>query len=197
MLKTSWWASSADPADAARALVAHVKKSPGPLRLLVGDDVPEQVAAALAARRDDYGERSGSPGKFSAEQLARRVVRRDPTARWLFVVDNLTTHCSETLVRWVARLEGFEGDLGKKGRTGILENVETRRAFLVDVSHRVRSSRKPASRLHRLLQPRPREALPLDLHRAAAGHLVHAPQVGDQRAKAFDRVVVFSVDLAH
>lgn len=54
------------------------------------------------------------------------------------MVDNLTTHCSETLVRWVARLEGFEGDLGKKGRTGILENVETRRAFLVAVSHRVR-----------------------------------------------------------
>jgi transposase len=67
-----------------------------------------------------------------------QTVATDPTARWLFVVDNLTTHCSESLVRWVAKLEGFEGNLGKKRGSGILENVETRRAFLVDVSHRVR-----------------------------------------------------------
>lgn len=67
-----------------------------------------------------------------------QTVATDPTAGWLFVVDNLTTHCSETLVRWVAKLDGFEGNLGKKGSSGILENVETRRAFLVDVSHRVR-----------------------------------------------------------
>lgn len=47
--------TSADPAHAARALVAHVKRdSLGPLRLLVGDDAPEHVAAALATRRDDY-----------------------------------------------------------------------------------------------------------------------------------------------
>jgi transposase len=75
----------------------------------------------------------------SEEDFARHVkqtVETDPTARWLFVVDNL--NCSETLVRWVATLEGFEGDLGTKGRSGILENVETRRAFLVDASHRVR-----------------------------------------------------------
>lgn len=47
--------TSADPVHAARALVAHVKQdAPGPLRLLVGDDAPEHVAAALATRRDDY-----------------------------------------------------------------------------------------------------------------------------------------------
>jgi len=77
----------------------------------------------------------------SEEDFALHVeptVATDPTAGWLFVVDNLTTHCSETLVRWVAKLEGFEGRLGKKGRSGILESVATRRAFLVDVSHRVR-----------------------------------------------------------
>jgi hypothetical protein len=67
-----------------------------------------------------------------------QTVATDPTAGWLFVVDNLTTHCSESLVRWVAKLERFEGNLGKKGSSGILENVETRRAFLVEGSHRVR-----------------------------------------------------------
>ena len=75
------------------------------------------------------------------EDFARHLahtVATDPEARWIFVVDNLTTHCSESLVRWVAGLEGFAGDLGEKGRAGILENVETRRAFLVEPAHRVR-----------------------------------------------------------
>jgi len=67
-----------------------------------------------------------------------QTVAMDSSAGWLFVVDNLTTHCSETLVRWVAKLEGFEGDLGKKGSSGILANVETRRSFLIDEAHRVR-----------------------------------------------------------
>lgn len=71
-------------------------------------------------------------------QHVAQTVATDSSAGWLFVVDNLTTHCSETLVRWVAKLEGFEGDLGKKGSSGILENVETRRSFLIDEAHRVR-----------------------------------------------------------
>ena len=77
----------------------------------------------------------------SEEDFARHVahtVATDASARWVFVVDNLTTHCSETLVRLVAKLEEFEGALGHKGSSGILANVETRRAFLVDMAHRVR-----------------------------------------------------------
>jgi hypothetical protein len=77
----------------------------------------------------------------SEEDFARHIeqtLATDARARWVFVVDNLTTHCSETLVRWVAKLEGSEGALGHKGSSGILANVETRRAFLVDVAHGVR-----------------------------------------------------------
>jgi hypothetical protein len=39
------------------------------------------------------------------EDCARHLARTagtDPEAGWVFVVDNLTTHCAETLVRWVA-----------------------------------------------------------------------------------------------
>lgn len=71
-------------------------------------------------------------------QHVAQTVAKESSAGWLFIVDNLTTHCSETRVRWVAKLEGFEGDLGKKGSSGILENVETRRSFLIDEAHRVR-----------------------------------------------------------
>jgi transposase len=67
------------------------------------------------------------------------TVTTDPDAGWVFVVDNLNTHCSESLVRYVARLEGIdESTLGKKDKCGILKSMATRRAFLSDRSHRVR-----------------------------------------------------------
>ena len=36
----------------------------------------------------------------------KKTVATDPKAGWIFVVDNLNTHCSESLVRWVAELGG-------------------------------------------------------------------------------------------
>lgn len=36
------------------------------------------------------------------------TVQTDPKASWVFVVDILNIHCSETLVRYVARLEGID-----------------------------------------------------------------------------------------
>jgi hypothetical protein len=68
-----------------------------------------------------------------------QTVATDPEATWIFVADNLTTHVSETLVLWVASLCGIaSGSLGKKGKSGVLKSVATRRAFLMDASHRVR-----------------------------------------------------------
>jgi len=66
------------------------------------------------------------------------LLATDPSASWIFVSDNLNTHCSESLVRLVAELCGIDEDLGVKDKSGILKSMETRRRFLEDESHRIR-----------------------------------------------------------
>ncbi len=69
----------------------------------------------------------------------RQTIATDPTAGWVFVVDNLNTHCGEPLVRTVAEQLGIEPEsLGAVRKSGALENMGTRRAFLSDLSHRIR-----------------------------------------------------------
>lgn len=69
---------------------------------------------------------------------AQAVVATERTAlRWHFVVDNLNIHLSESLVRWVAQESDLAIDLGEKGKSGILQNKQTRAAFLSDPTHRI------------------------------------------------------------
>jgi transposase len=67
-----------------------------------------------------------------------RTIATDPDAEWVFVVDQLNIHMSETLVRVVAAECGIDDDLGVKGKSGILRSMDTRRDFLSDPTHRVR-----------------------------------------------------------
>lgn len=75
------------------------------------------------------------------EDFARhiqRLVQSDPLAtRWHFVLDNLSTHRCEPLVRYVAEFCGAEEELGEVGKHGILKNKRTRTAFLSDPSHKI------------------------------------------------------------
>ena len=81
------------------------------------------------------------PTRTEADFLAhvQAVVATDPTAtRWHVVADNLDTHRSESLVRWVAAVSGLDTlDLGVKCKSGILASRQTRAAFLRDPTHRI------------------------------------------------------------
>ena len=72
-----------------------------------------------------------------------QTVATDPQAPWVFVVDQLNIHQSESLVRWVADCCGLTPDLGIKGQRGVLESMPTRMQFLQDASHRIRFSYTP------------------------------------------------------
>lgn len=67
-----------------------------------------------------------------------QTVAIDPAAEWVFITDQLNTHQSESLVRWVAKQSGIKTDLGIKGEEGILKSMATRAEFLQDSSHRIR-----------------------------------------------------------
>ncbi len=80
------------------------------------------------------------PTRTEADFLAhvQAVIATDMAARrWHFVVDNLDTHRSASLVEWVAATAGLDIDLGQKGKAGILHNRASRAAFLSDPSHKL------------------------------------------------------------
>jgi transposase len=71
---------------------------------------------------------------FMKELIAK--IPKDDKA--IFLMDQLNTHKSESLVRLFANELGIVDDLGKKEVRGILKKQESRMAFLEDTSHRLR-----------------------------------------------------------
>ena len=83
---------------------------------------------------------SMGPTRTEADFVAhiQQTVASDAEAtRWHFVTDNLNTHQSESLLRFVAAHDGIEEELGEKGKHGILQSMATRAAFLADATHHI------------------------------------------------------------
>jgi transposase len=73
-----------------------------------------------------------------AAHIRGTVESYPDVTQWHFVSDNLNTHCSESLVRYVADVSGISQDvLGAKEKCGILKSMSTRAAFLVDPAHKI------------------------------------------------------------
>lgn len=112
------------------ALVEHEYKRHGTQTLIANLEIATGncIAPSIGKRRTE--------ADFAAH--IRQTVATDPEAEWIFIVDQLNTHQSASLVRLVAELCHLKLDLGCKGKEGILKSVATRRAFLQDESHRLR-----------------------------------------------------------
>ena len=86
------------------------------------------------------GQISAGPTRNEEDFLAhiqRTVASAPQIVQWHFIVDNLNTHQSESLVRYVAEESDLDMALGVKGKAGILASMQSRAAFLTDPTHRI------------------------------------------------------------
>lgn len=67
------------------------------------------------------------------------LINSDPEKYWVIVADNLNTHYSEAVVRFVAE----KCDIPDIDKKGILSKVKTRVEFLTDPSHKIRFAFTP------------------------------------------------------
>lgn len=88
------------------------------------------------------GQVFGSVGDTRTEidfaQFLTDLIATDRTCpKWHLIADNLNTHVSESGVRWVAACSGLTDELGVKGKSGMLQSMATRAAFLRAASHKI------------------------------------------------------------
>ena len=81
-------------------------------------------------KADDFAEAMGA------------LLDTDPDKYWVIVADNLNTHYSEQVVNLIADRCSIT-DLGEKGKSGPLKNLQSRINFLTDRTHRIRFAFTP------------------------------------------------------
>jgi putative transposase len=92
----------------------------------VADGMVGRVSAGPTRKEDDF-----------LAHIQRTVEANPQIVQWHFIVDNLNTHQSASLVRYVADESDLNIDLGVKGKSGILASMKSRAAFLSDPTHRI------------------------------------------------------------
>lgn len=72
------------------------------------------------------------------QHIQQTVEAYHQDIKFRFVADNLNTHCSEALVKYVATFENTtQEELGKKGKSGLLKSKITRAEYLQNTTHKI------------------------------------------------------------
>ncbi len=103
----------------------------GTLNLIANFDVGtgEVIHPTIAQTRNE---------KDFVDHITSTIFHSPSVVNWHFVLDNLNTHQSESLVLFIADMEGInKEDLGKKGKSGILKSMMTRTEFLSNSDHKI------------------------------------------------------------
>jgi len=70
-------------------------------------------------------------------EAIKKIVATDPCAKYIFIIDQLNTHKSASLVEYVTKFCNIKDDLGVKGKEGILKNMKTRQKYLEIRDHQI------------------------------------------------------------
>jgi len=88
------------------------------------------------------GQVHGTCGNTRTEEdfstFIENTIKKYPNyKKYHFVLDQLNTHKSESLVRLIAKYSGDTQDLGEKGKSGILKSMQTRENLLWNDEHKI------------------------------------------------------------
>ena len=119
------------------------KMSIGKLKRIESEYIRNGTTCLIASRNIKTGKLNAyTLGQTRKEEdflgHVQEIVATQPSKKHIIICDQLNTHKSASLVRWVASLCYGPIELGEKGKDGILKSQKSRMEFLENERHHVR-----------------------------------------------------------
>jgi len=119
------------------------KTEPGRLKRVESEYIRNGTTCLIASRNIKTGKlnaytlgQTRKEGDFLTH--VQEIVATQPDKEHVIICDQLNTHKSASLVKWVASECAVNTDLGIKGKYGILKSQKSRMVFLEDERHHIR-----------------------------------------------------------